>query len=63
MRFGPDVAQYYMLPHKKETPSITRYENLESGVGRFDNDGLNNLEYKVLVHELRPLYFWILADV
>lgn len=62
-RFGPDVAQYYMLTHKKETPSVTRYENLESGARKFDTDGLNNLEYKVLDHELRPLYFWILADV
>lgn len=47
-RFGPDVAQYYMLTHKKETPSVTRYENLESGARKFDTDGLNNLEYKVL---------------
>ena len=52
-----------MLNHKKESPSIARYANLEKGVRRFDTDGLNNLEYKVLDHQLRPLYSWILADV
>ncbi|XP_033220049.1 beta-1,4-galactosyltransferase 1-like [Belonocnema kinseyi] len=62
-RFGPDVAQYYMLNHKKESPSTARFSNLENGVRRFDTDGINNLEYKVLDHQLRPLYSWILADV
>ena len=62
-RFGPDVAQYYMLNHKKELPSSVRFVNLENGVHRFDTDGLNNLEYRVLDHQLRPLYSWILADV
>lgn len=52
-----------MLTHKKEKPSVARYENLESGSRKYDSDGLNSLEYKVLDHELRPLYFWILADV
>lgn len=62
-RFGPDVAQYYMLIHKKESPSTARFANLESGARRYDTDGLNNLEYRVLNHQLRPLYSWILADV
>jgi len=62
-RFGPDVAQYYMLIHKKEPPSTTRFTNLESGAQRYDTDGLSNLEYRVLNHQLRPLYSWILADV
>ncbi|XP_066588833.1 beta-1,4-N-acetylgalactosaminyltransferase bre-4-like [Prorops nasuta] len=62
-RFGPDVAQYYMLMHKKEPPSNTRLELLETGARRYDTDGISNLEYKVLNHKLRPLYSWILADV
>lgn len=62
-RFGPDVAQYYMLTHKKEPPSTARFANLENGARRYDTDGLNNLEYRVLNHQLRPLYSWILADV
>lgn len=62
-RFGPNVAQYYMLTHKKEPPSTTRFANLESGARRYDTDGLSNLEYRVLNHQLRPLYSWILADV
>jgi len=52
-----------MLTHKKEPPSTTRFANLESGAQRYDTDGLSNLEYKVLNHQLRPLYSWILADV
>ncbi|KAH0541205.1 beta-1,4-galactosyltransferase 1-like [Cotesia glomerata] len=63
MRFGPNIAQYYMLTHKKEPPSNSRFANLENAAKRYDSDGLNNLEYTVLDHQLRPLYSWILADV
>ncbi|XP_043283084.1 beta-1,4-galactosyltransferase 1-like isoform X1 [Venturia canescens] len=62
-RFGPTIAQYYMLRHKKEKPSSTRFSKLEIAARRYYTDGLNNLEYKVLNHQLRPLYSWILADV
>ena len=62
-RFGPDVAQYYMLTHKKEAPSSARFANLETGAKRFDTDGISDLEYEVLSHELRPLYSWILVNV
>lgn len=62
-RFGPDVAQYYMLTHKKEPPNSARFAYLESGARRYDTDGISNLEYRVLNHQLRPLYSWILADV
>ncbi|XP_076280433.1 beta-1,4-N-acetylgalactosaminyltransferase bre-4 [Lasioglossum baleicum] len=63
IRFGPDIAQYYMLTHKKEIPSNARFENLETGAKRYDTDGISSLEYRVLNHQLRPLYSWILADV
>ncbi|XP_011299883.1 beta-1,4-galactosyltransferase 1 [Fopius arisanus] len=63
IRFGPDIAQYYMLTHKKEPPSSARFERLENSARRYDSDGLNNLDYKVLDHQLRPLYSWILVDV
>ncbi|XP_014603627.1 PREDICTED: beta-1,4-N-acetylgalactosaminyltransferase bre-4-like isoform X2 [Polistes canadensis] len=62
-RFGPDIAQYYMISHKKESPSSARFENLENAARRYDTDGISNLEYRVLNHQLRPLYSWILADV
>lgn len=62
-RFGPDVAQYYMLKHKKEPPSSARFTNLENGAKRFDTDGISDLEYEVLNHQLRPLYSWILVNV
>ncbi|KAK2578176.1 hypothetical protein KPH14_001368 [Odynerus spinipes] len=62
-RFGPDVAQYYMINHRKEPPSSARFANLENAARRYDTDGISNLEYRVLNHQLRPLYSWILADV
>lgn len=62
-RFGPDVAQYYMLTHAKEPPSSARFVNLETGARRYDTDGISNLEYSLLDHELRPLYSWILVDI
>ncbi|XP_043256614.1 beta-1,4-N-acetylgalactosaminyltransferase bre-4-like isoform X2 [Colletes gigas] len=62
-RFGPSIAQYYMLTHKKEPPSSARFENLETSARRYETDGISNLEYRVLNHQLRPLYSWILADV
>ncbi|XP_011494945.1 PREDICTED: beta-1,4-galactosyltransferase 1 [Ceratosolen solmsi marchali] len=62
-RFGPDVAQYYMLTHKKEVPSHTRFTNLENGASRFDTDGIKDLKYEVLNYQLRPLYSWILVNI
>ncbi|KAF7398346.1 hypothetical protein HZH66_006243 [Vespula vulgaris] len=62
-RFGPDVAKYYMMIHKKESPSNARFANLENAARRYDTDGISNLEYRVLNHQLRPLYSWILVDV
>ncbi|CAB0035670.1 unnamed protein product [Trichogramma brassicae] len=62
-RFCPDVAQYYMLSHKKETPNKERFTYLKSGSKRYDTDGLRNLEYKVLDQKLEPLYSWFLVDI
>ncbi|KAG8229084.1 hypothetical protein J437_LFUL010147 [Ladona fulva] len=62
-RFSPDVAKYVMLSHKKEPPSQTRYISLKAGMKRFESDGLNNLNYKVLKLEYHPLYTRILADL
>ena len=62
-RFSPDIAKYYMLSHKKETPSHTRFDKVDTGSDRFEKDGLRDTEYKVLNHELRTLYSWILVDV
>lgn len=52
-----------MLSHKKEAPSIARFTHLSNGPDRFDSDGINNLEYTILNHQLRPLYSWMLVDV
>lgn len=52
-----------MLSHKKESPNHARFDNLETGSNRFDNDGISDMEYKVLNHELRTLYSWILVDI
>ncbi|XP_065350214.1 beta-1,4-galactosyltransferase 1-like [Cloeon dipterum] len=62
-RFEPPVARYYMLSHKKEVPSQSRLEKLNSGGDRFKSDGLNSLNYELKQMVYRKLYTWYLVDV
>lgn len=63
LRFSPNVAQYFMLPHLKEPPSESRFLNLKLGSERFETDGLNTLKYSLLKRIYLPLYTWIMAEV
>lgn len=45
----------FSLPH--------RYEQLVSGVKKFDSDGINSVKYEVRALERKVLYTWILVDV
>ncbi|XP_049781831.1 beta-1,4-N-acetylgalactosaminyltransferase bre-4-like [Schistocerca cancellata] len=63
LRFSPNVAQYFMLPHAKEPPSESRFLNLKLGSERFETDGLNALKYTLLKRIYLPLYTWILVEV
>lgn len=40
-----------------------RYEQLVSGVKKFESDGLNSLKYEVHAMERKILYTWILAEI
>jgi len=62
-RYRSQVARYYMLKHKKDTPNPDRYKKLYKGRQRFKSDGLSNLQYKVAKREFRKLYTWLLIDL
>lgn len=62
-RYPVNVARYTMLTHKKEKANPNRYEKLQNGAKRFDNDGINSLKYKVLEIKKTPLYIWIHVDI
>lgn len=40
-----------------------RYEQLVSGVKKFESDGLNSLKYEVRAFERKVLYTWILVEI
>ena len=56
-------ARYTMLFHKKAVENPKRYEILEGAAKRFATDGLNDLQYRLLDFQLKPLYTHITADI
>lgn len=42
---------------------VHRYEQLVSGVKKFDSDGINSVKYEVRALERKVLYTWVLVDV
>ncbi|XP_014205395.1 beta-1,4-galactosyltransferase 1 [Copidosoma floridanum] len=62
-RFSPEISRYFMLSHRKESPSITRFTHLEEASKRFNTDGISNLQYRIISHQLQPLYSWILVKI
>lgn len=62
-RYPINVARYTMLSHKKEKANPKRYEKLQSGVKRYDVDGINSVKYRLVQIEKRPLYTWLLVDI
>lgn len=62
-RWEPKLSQFTMIFHNKAVPNPERFNLLKFGKERFDKDGLNSLNYKVLKLELKELYTRILVDV
>ncbi|CAH1109966.1 unnamed protein product [Psylliodes chrysocephalus] len=62
-RYPLTIARYTMLTHKKDKPSPSRYDVLKQGQQRFDKDGLNNLQYKLIHKKFNLLYTWILVEI
>ena len=56
-------ARYTMLFHKKAVENPKRYEILAYAVNRTATDGLLDLQYRLLHHQLTPLYTHIKVDI
>lgn len=56
-------TRYSMLGHEPDSPNPDRLKLFAEGTRRIQHDGLNNLTYRRLKLELRPLYTYVLADV
>lgn len=52
-----------MLPHRYEVKNPERDNILSSAKERWNKDGLNSMEYKVLKFEKKPLYTHFIVDV
>uniref|UniRef100_A0A1B6CF73 Beta-1,4-N-acetylgalactosaminyltransferase n=1 Tax=Clastoptera arizonana TaxID=38151 RepID=A0A1B6CF73_9HEMI len=62
-RYESTISRYIMLNHRKETPNEDRYYFLQTGVKRFETDGLNSLQYSVKNIDFFPLYTKISVDL
>ncbi|EFA08717.1 beta-1,4-galactosyltransferase 4 isoform X2 [Tribolium castaneum] len=62
-RYPLTIARYTMLTHKKDKPSPNRYDMLKQGPKRFDKDGLNSLDYKLIQSKKNLLYTWVLVGI
>jgi hypothetical protein len=62
-RYPLTIARYTMLTHKKDKPSPNRYDVLKQGPKRFDKDGLNSLQYKIIRSKQNLLYTWLLVGI
>ena len=56
-------ARYSMLDHNEAKPNPERMELISQGKQRLQFDGLNNVRYKVLNLEMKPLYTHFLVDI
>lgn len=62
----PDIlARYKMIPHAKRKPADwrKRAKLLYTGTRRFQYDGINSLQYKLIKTHLHPLYTHLIVDI
>lgn len=52
-----------MMHHKPEVKNPQRLTLLNEAQGRLKTDGINSLEYQVLLSEKKSLYTHIIVDV
>lgn len=57
------LVRYKTLSHKKAVPNPERKLVLKEGSARYKIDGLNDLRYKRIYFELKPLYTHIIVDI
>lgn len=63
IRYPPTIARYIMLTHQKQKANPHRYEKLYSGTKRYKQDGISNLQYRVLDAKQNKLYTWLLVQL
>lgn len=63
VRFEPAIARYKMLSHNRETPNPDRFSVMKKGRRKYSVDGLADLNYTLVTHQVKPLYTWILVHL
>nr|XP_019925092.2 beta-1,4-galactosyltransferase 1-like isoform X1 [Crassostrea gigas] len=59
MRSMDDVSMYKMLKHKQSDPNPQRFKLIRTGMKRVKEDGVKNLQYKIMKKTEFPLYTYI----
>ena len=68
LRYKYPISKYTMLHHTKAKPSESRFDQIEKGRLKGDNDdldeeGLSTTEYKLISSEQRDLYTHLLVAI
>jgi hypothetical protein len=56
-------TKYIMLKHNKQSKNLKRVNILHEGLGKYKNEGLSTVQYKLVDLVKYPLFTHILIDV
>eukprot|EP00099_Drosophila_melanogaster_P019623 NP_610946.1 beta4GalNAcTA [Drosophila melanogaster] len=62
-RYPVNIARYKMLKHQKEKANPKRYENLQNGMSKIEQDGINSIKYSIYSIKQFPTFTWYLAEL
>ncbi|XP_072944612.1 beta-1,4-N-acetylgalactosaminyltransferase bre-4-like [Epargyreus clarus] len=62
-RYNRAIARYTSLPHPISLRNPLRYNHIRGGIGKYRQDGLTTLEYKLISITERHLYTHIVVDI
>ncbi|XP_017061388.1 beta-1,4-N-acetylgalactosaminyltransferase bre-4 [Drosophila ficusphila] len=62
-RYPVNIARYKMLKHQKEKANPKRYENLQNGMSKIEQDGINSIKYAIYSIKQFPTFTWYLAEL
>ncbi|KAH8236279.1 hypothetical protein KR038_012019 [Drosophila bunnanda] len=62
-RYPVNIARYKMLKHQKEKANPKRYENLQNGMSKIEQDGINSIKYAIYSIKEFPTFTWYLAEL
>ncbi|KAI5637576.1 beta-1,4-N-acetylgalactosaminyltransferase bre-4 [Phthorimaea operculella] len=63
VRYNQTIARFLALPHPLAPENPLRYALIRSAVDRWQTEGLNTIDYKVISVEKRHLFTHILVDI